>query len=1455
MVRVKKRDEQISIEDPEHELIPDQYMRMTTVRMLEPCEKVISDFSVSKTLSAIVEQFPGRTDKSLNSLRIESVINAAQYFSSPTHSVRADDRFLGNAVAHKWTVDIDSVSATFKHRGDIKKNTIDNVFTFLQDIVAQKDSTFCENTTSFMPNCNALKAFPSNGFIDKHTNRRVKCCGPTIEIYPDGGFSRIQLPTPIGAEVLKIWIYAPDSSFKTIKFVDEVRTVANQCAKGLVARYKSSIESTLNSAIDGNLKGFKAFDIPGGFMFPISIALLLLEKHQTCSFVVETFNCKKKGLVFQMEPQEFGTDSWIQSLTGKMKGFISTHSNTMLKMFCRLDRMAQAQPDLSKIGFGFQIQYKDVSGNTLYSICKPNPADCNRVTGYPMAFLPSELVSSLSYLKSGVRIQSYIPLWHEANFKRNKKDRKHQSNLGLKHCMEKNHEGGLLLNVTQVLRGAKEEQKIIDNICGRFPNDFCERVEIAVPWKFGCVQSDGPLCFTNQTKQSETRWLDLKTMLSNSFHYIKNDTRFWNIGPIADYITLNFAAALAVYQTSARGMADTTLLPLERDQLCQNMVYLNYLLRIAKDGKLWQKKHEEKLSILTRGAKYGREMMLPPVPGRVYSLLAAYGGISLPQSPTVSPVAANQVETIETPSTPIIDKRILDNTTASNDFRKRVLRCRTCDLGFYGGKGINDTELFVTHFEQYPAHASVTSARTMTNQQWCSDYQALLTTVKQRYDSMYNEAQKRGYDVIITQQKNALLLGIAGAGKSLLVQDLLPLLRCLFWKKDEVQVCGATNVCALRADDLGSTFHSFLGIRCEEDGNGGKKWDFSVEECLQKIQMKKGFLKNVRVVIIEEGLEVPSALMEAYFHFINVNRLNIITIVNGDCCQGAYREDDQTGQVETSFFAQPIKLAQLCPTLEMITFTKDQRTKNAELKAFKMVVRNAQASDAETKFVATNQYQVQTTKVDIVLCSRIKDMNKHNAAGLGRNVNTSMNFLAVESKSCNTNYHLNYKIHGVSHSITLRQSAPVMFMQHYKSACGKVLRNGTLGTVTQLTDDSVHVEVTSNKGLKQTFIIKRVQIGKTQWQQLPLHLAYAGTIAKCIGFEFESIAIDFGIKDDADCTASWRQKQAYTAISRAKQRCYFVGEAPVKLLNNMDMRALSFFNRLTQSNQKQARTMDVVRNVFEMREFWVRRMASRKRINSGEICQADNSKMSRTGPFKLSNPIQGTTVADNIAITVYANKYPNTEQNIDGQGHIVAAISQDDKLLLLKRYCEISADIKRTTEICVLTTCRDLSCVLKLVATVEKGIVLEWMENKVSWNHFVKHSTLEAKRNLSSNLSQILIKLRENNIAHRNISKKTAWVDLKGNMKLTWFQEAEYPSTKESANKDKTDVNALCESLALISKSGDDSMNASDSNSESTYSDIVLEIDDCDHDIDSDGEQVTPVSCVSTGSIYCYNDF
>ena len=1399
-MRVNSHGGQISFHDPDNESENDQWMHMTTVRMLEPWEKVLSDFSISQSLSNILEQFPSGTEKRLNSLSIENVIKAAQLFSNPTHSVRADDPFVGKCVVRKVTVDVDSVSATFNNRTRNKKLTIENIFTILEDW-AQKDTAFCENTTSFMPNGKTLKAFPSNGFRDKTSNRRIKCCGPTIEIHPDGGYSRIQLPTPIGAEVLKIWIYAPDTSFKSISFVDQVRDVANECAKGLVAKYKSSIESTLKSAIDENIKGFKAFDIPGGYMFPISIALLFLEKHQECSFLVETYNCKKKGLEFFMEPKDIGTERWLKELTAKIKLFLSIHPNTMLKMFCRLDRLAQVQENRSKIGFGFQIQYEDPSGNTLYSLCQPDAALCNRVTVYPMAFLPSELASRLSFLKSGVRIQSYIPLWNEANFKRNKKDRSQKSNLGLKHCMDKDPSGALLLNVTQVLRGAKDEQTMIDNICGRFTTDYCERVEIAVPWILGHAQSDGPLCYNHDTKPAKNRWLDLRTMLTNSFGYIKRDTRFWHIGPIAEYTSLNFAAALAVYQISARGMADTTLLPLERDQLCQNMVYLNYLLRIAKDGKLWQNKFEEKLSVLTRGAQCGREMMLPPVPSRVYSLLAAVGGVSLAQCPTMSPVAANQI--IENSSTiSLIEERVLQNSTVSNNFGTRVLRCRSCDLGFYGGKGINDVALYRTHLKQFPSHALhpgadltlAKSAKKMTNKQWSSDYNALQETLTQRYTSMYNDAQKRGYDAIMNRKKSVVLLGVAGAGKSLLVLDLLPLLRCVFWKKDEVHVCGATNVVAQRTDNKASTFHSFLGIVCYEDDHGRPQWNFSVQQYLKKIEEKKEILKKVRVVVIEEGVEVPSDLMEAYFSYIHLNSLKIVTIVNGDCCQGAYREDEQTHQKETSFFAHAIKLAQWCPTLELIAFTTDQRTKCEALKQFKKAVRNAVADDNAASFVSSNQYVESVTKVDIVLCSRIKDMDQHNSTCLQRNQNAPTTFIAVTSGFCN--YTLNYKAHGVNHSLTLKCGAPVMFMQHYKTTCGKVLQNGTLGTVLQTTENSVHVEITPNKGLTNSFEVKRVQIGKTQWHQLPLHLSYAGTIAKCIGFEFETIAINFGIRDAGDCVATWRQKQAYTAISRAKQKCYFIGQAPIALLNNMDMQALAFFNRLQSSNQKQAESTDVVRNVFEMREFWVRRLVSR--YNKRAVREEDD-QMPGADAIQIANPIIGTNVLNSMSITVYANTYPSCEQNLAQQGHILAAESHDNKLLLLKRYSktlgQIGVETKRTNEIHILTTCKDIPGVLKLVATVDQGIVLERMASRVPWKRFVKESDITAKQMFCDNLHRTLCALREKKIRHGHISSKTAWVDAKGQVKLTWFEDAYCDSSNDDMYQDIADAEALCKSL------------------------------------------------------------
>ena len=99
----------------------------------------------------------------------------------------------------------------------------------------------------------------------------------------------------------------------------------------------------------------------------------------------------------------------------------------------------------------------------------------------------------------------------------------------------------------------------------------------------------------------------------------------------------------------------------------------------------------------------------------------------------------------------------------------------------------------------------------------------------------------------------------------------------------------------------------------------------------------------MRVLVLDEGLEVPSNLMEAYFRYIKEARLNIISIIAGDVCQGAYQKDQETGRAENSFFSNSIKLADLCPSLKIVTFTEDHRTKCAALRSVKQNVRNAVA--------------------------------------------------------------------------------------------------------------------------------------------------------------------------------------------------------------------------------------------------------------------------------------------------------------------------------------------------------------------------------------------------------------------------------------------------------------------------------------------------------------------------------
>ncbi len=1356
----------------------------TSVRTLYEWENVAGDFSRGQTLSEILKELPGGMNKRLNDIDIETAIQAAQKFSSSTFSVKEDPPAPSDqAKVRQVTVDVDSVSATFIRRERTiqqdRKRDKSEIYRKIR-VLFKDDHHFFNSTTSFIPYCNSMKPIPSE----------TRKYGPTIEPYPKGGYYRIQLPTPLSSEVFKIWIYAP----KTFKdFAKKVHKTANECAKDQAEMFFSSMTSALTAAIESSVSGFRPFDIPGGYMFPICIALILLEQHPECSFALETYNCKKKGFRLQPSPENFGDDSWSNALAADMKTLADDHRN-MLKFFCKLDRVAKIEPHLSKIGFGIEMMYNDKNGSCMYSLCNPSSEHCDHIVTYPLAFLPKQLASRLTFLKNGDRIQTYMPVWHQANWRRAHNDREQVSNLGFRHCIAKGSADSLNMNVTELLRGAKKEQILIDDVIHRFRRNFSERIEIATSWSFSNQQRlNGLLCFNGNTQGS--RWLDLESMVRTCVGYVKQFTQFWDIGPIADYMTLNFASTFTLYHTTARAMADQSLVSIEREQCCRSTVYVNQLLRVAKDGKLWQKNNQPKLSLLTRGARHNRELMLPQIPSCVFSVLAEAGCILLRDIPKILPVIPQNVITLQATCRTIND-RIIENKTLKNNFGLRVLRCRCCGMCFYGGRGLNDNQLFKYHLKENPSHAVGSSNNEkMTNSQWFQDYCYRMSNVRKKYEHVYDVDQRRAYDAVLSDQSSVLLLGIAGSGKSWVVQDLLYVLRCLFWKKNEVHVCGATHAVAQRMENTASTFHSFLGIRCDQDETGAQKWDFSVDEYLQKIRSLKKSRKNnlatVRVVVLDEGLEVPSNLMEAYFRYIQEAGLNIISIVAGDVCQGVYREDQETGRRQNTFFSNPMKLASLCPSLKIVTFNTDHRTKCVALKKIKSAVRNAEADSQTETYVQEHQYKKGQTSVDIVLCARIRDMLRHNDDGLRTSPNQPMTYKAVLDRSSfkGHNYPLAYKYNGVQDTIVLKIGAPIMIMQTYEVECGTKLRNGTQGIVSQLQVTSVTIDCG-----KDRFEIQPVKIFGTQWMQLPLCTAYAGTIAKCIGFEFNSVAIDFGMTSHEDGKALWRQKQAYTAISRAKQECYFVGIAPLTLLNNMDMNSLCFFKCHDLSKGQRMKDVLIVRNVFEMAEFWVHHsnMKGNKRDrDTTSYFERDprNTKYMTT----CGKHIEARTM-ENQEIKVFAENYPNCFQNLEEKGHLLVATSQDRKELLLKRRAK-KCSIDYQTEIEILKACSNISGVLKLVAVAESGIVLEIMKDKVSWNYFVKHSSSQAREAFCANLENLVQELNQQRIAHKNISQKTLIVDMNGNVKLTWFDDAEMPATTTMLQKDKHAVQELCKSL------------------------------------------------------------
>ena len=140
------------------------------------------------------------------------------------------------------------------------------------------------------------------------------------------------------------------------RFITSVKGIAHNCARSLLKQYnRDRLAEALQSTHEKKIHGGKPCAVPGGYKFAIGIALLFLEEHPEGTFVLETYNNKQKNLHFKMPAKGFGSDTWLDQCTRSIVDKVKT-CDTMLKVMCRLDRLAEIDNNLSRIGFGFEMR-------------------------------------------------------------------------------------------------------------------------------------------------------------------------------------------------------------------------------------------------------------------------------------------------------------------------------------------------------------------------------------------------------------------------------------------------------------------------------------------------------------------------------------------------------------------------------------------------------------------------------------------------------------------------------------------------------------------------------------------------------------------------------------------------------------------------------------------------------------------------------------------------------------------------------------------------------------------------------------------------------------------------------------------------------------------------------------------------------------------------------------------
>lgn len=389
-------------------------------------------------------------------------------------------------------------------------------------------------------------------------------------------------------------------------------------------------------------------------------------------------------------------------------------------------------------------------------------------------------------------------------------------------------------------------------------------------------------------------------------------------------------------------------------------------------------------------------------------------------------------------------------------------------------------------------------------------------------------AFRRTLDILEKTPTSAFITGKAGTGKSTLLQ----LFRSTTKKK--TVVLAPTGIAALNV--RGQTIHSFFGFPPK----------IIQKDDIERRRNRKQY-KDIEVLVIDEVSMVRADLFDAIDQFLRVNRENtapfggVQVLLFGDLFQlppviaGEAERHYFTHAYPGPYFFDAQVIRQGFP-LEMIELTKVYRQDEQRFIRLLDAIRT-HAFDEDDLDALNERYLPSFPQTDgyVTLCSVNALANSINQARLNALPAQAMTYSARTTGTFSSG------LFPADQHLILKEGAQVVLLRNDPE---RRFVNGTIGKITSLKEDAMHLNILDARGDTD-----EIEITRSEWelirydydkslktitshvtgtfQQFPVKLAWAITIHKSQGKTFDRALIDLGY-------GAFEYGQTYVALSRCR---------------------------------------------------------------------------------------------------------------------------------------------------------------------------------------------------------------------------------------------------------------------------------------------------------------------------------